>query len=70
MGVESSSNCFLEIAAEWNYAKNGSILPSMVHFGTKQKYWWKCEKGYEWEAPVVGRTKYGRGCPYCKGSKM
>ena len=59
-----------DIAKEWNYEKNGSITPSMVHFGTYQKYWWKCKEGHEWKASVRSRTKYGRGCPYCKGTKV
>ncbi len=57
-----------DLAEEWDHEKNGSINPSMVHFGTMQKYWWKCKESHEWQASVNSRTKYGRGCPFCKGT--
>lgn len=66
---KSLANRYPDIAKEWDYERNKSITPSMVHFGTRQKYWWKCEKGHEWEMSVSSRTHYGRGCPYCSGRK-
>ena len=67
---QSLANRFPAIADEWNYERNGSILPSMVHFGTMQKYWWRCKEGHEWKTSVNSRTQYGRGCPYCKGTRV
>lgn len=54
-----------ELAAEWNYEKNGNLLPSGVTAKSNKKVWWKCGKcGYEWEAAVSNRS-VGRGCSSC-----
>ncbi len=67
---QSLLNKYPKIAEEWNYNKNGAILPSMVHFGSNQKYWWQCKEGHEWQQTVAKRTKYGKNCPYCSGTKL
>lgn len=59
-----------QVAAEWNYRKNGSLLPSEIGAGTHLKVWWKCIKGHEWEARVDSRTGGGNSCPYCSGQKV
>lgn len=53
-----------KLALEWNYEKNGSLLPSMVTQGSHKKVWWKCNNGHEWESSIHNRSK-GRGCPEC-----
>ena len=53
-----------EIAKEWNYEKNGQLLPTQITAGSNKKVWWKCNKGHEWRAMVASRQK-GTGCPYC-----
>ena len=55
-----------DIAKEWNYEKNGSLVPDCVLAGSNKKVWWKCFKGHEWEAIISNRTK-GHGCPFCAG---
>lgn len=62
-----------EIAKEWNYERNGSLLPSQVSFGSNKKVWWKCSKGHEWQAVISSRTtRNGNGCkcPYCANQKV
>lgn len=56
-----------ELACEWNYDKN-TLMPHEVGTGTNKKYWWKCEKGHEWEASVSNRHRLKVGCPYCSQS--
>ena len=58
------------VAKEWNYEKNGDILPTMVGRGSAKKVWWRCEKGHEWQALVYARTKGNTGCPYCCNQKI
>jgi len=53
-----------EVAAEWNYEKNGDLTPDQVKYSANIKVWWKCVNGHEWEAYVFNRSK-GHGCPYC-----
>ncbi len=51
---------------EWNWNKNINWQPENLTIGSKEKVWWKCEKGHEWQASVSNRTR-GTGCPYCSG---
>ena len=54
-----------EVAREWNYAKNGQVLPEMFANSSSQKVWWTCSKcGFEWQATIGNRTS-GHGCPRC-----
>ena len=55
-----------ELAREWNYAKNGALLPENIAESSGKKVWWKCSKGHEWQANLSHR-KRGTGCPYCAG---
>lgn len=58
-----------DLMTQWNYEKNTDIVPTEISPGSNYKVWWRCEKGHEWKAAVVGRTVNGVGCPYCKGKK-
>lgn len=61
-----------EIAKEWDYDKNGTVLPSDVLVGSYSKYWWKCDNGHEWNATVKSRYQDNKyfGCPYCSGHRV
>jgi len=59
-----------EIAAEWNYAKNGELIPEIFVGNTNKKVWWKCKKGHEWQAGIIHRTSRNDGCPYCGNRKV
>jgi hypothetical protein len=48
--------------------KNSELKPEGFMPNSGQKVWWKCSKGYEWQATIVNRNR-GRGCPYCSGRK-
>jgi hypothetical protein len=53
-----------EIAAEWDYEKNGDLHPEDVAPYSEKMVWWKCAKGHEWQAKVENRMT-GRGCRIC-----
>lgn len=58
---------FPQVAAEWNYEKNGSLLPSEVSRYSTKKVWWRCsECNFEWIAQIANRTHNKSGCPNCK----
>jgi glutaredoxin len=61
-----------DTAAEWNFEKNGDLLPSQIFPGSDKKVWWKCHVcGHEWQAKAKNRTGQNKtGCPYCKKIKM
>lgn len=64
------------ISSQWNYEKNGSLLPENVLVSSSKKVWWICEKGHEWETTISSRTKIlprhhkFLGCPYCANKKV
>jgi hypothetical protein len=57
-----------DVAADWHPRRNGSVTPRDVTAGTLHKAWWRCNKGHNWQAPVVKRVASGTGCPKCAGS--
>lgn len=58
-----------ELAAEWDYEKNGEILPDSVVAYYSKKVWWKCNKcENSWQASPNARAK--SGCPYCANKKI
>jgi len=60
-----------EIAAEWDWERNGELTPSTVMPGSRTKVHWKCKAyGHEWEALPFGRINRSGGCPVCSGRKV
>ena len=66
MGYNDLQTINLILANEWNYEKNGELMPSDVTPNSSKIVWWKCSKGHEWQATIANRNK-GNGCPYCSG---
>ena len=70
---------FPEISKEWHPTKNKKN-PEDVYAGTKQKAWFICPKGHEYEASLVSRTTLRKsrsgtplkkiGCVFCSGKKI
>jgi len=58
-----------ELAAQWDFSKNGNLTPQDVVAGTKQLAWWACDRGHSWKASIASRSK-GIGCPVCNGKKI
>ena len=60
---ESFGDLFPEVAKQWHPTKNGLLTPFDFTPGSRQKVWWKCERGddHEWEAVIIKRKK-----PFCK----
>ena len=57
-----------KLLEEWKYEKNNKegTFPYNVFQGTHKKVWWKCNKGHEWLASVVNKSR--RGCPVCSNN--
>ena len=68
VGYNDFASCYPEVAKSWDYLKNGNIKPSSIGCGSDKKYWWKCEKGHEWQASPQNRKT--TGCPICDGKKV
>ena len=68
-GVNDLATLHPNLIDEWNYERNGDLLPSNISCGSGKKVWWKCEKGHEWQARVSHRCN-GIGCPICAGHQV
>lgn len=55
---------FPDLASQWHPERNPNSRAELVSPGSKQKVWWRCERGHEWQARISSRVA-GRGCPYC-----
>jgi hypothetical protein len=56
-----------DLAAQWNFGRNGSLLPSKVFSGSSAKVWWTCPNysDHEWQAAISSRKSHQFGCPIC-----
>jgi len=54
----------VDLAAEWSL-KNGRF----ESYSIRDKVWWRCEKGHEWDAQIGHRLYRGQGCPFCAGQR-
>lgn len=56
------------VAAQWDYEKNGDLQPEQFSIGSAKKFWWKCEHGHSWQAVLYSRKSCG--CPVCAGKTV
>ena len=54
-----------QIAAEWDYEKNGDLKPTQVIAHNDIKLWWICCNGHSYQS-TIKRRKRGLGCPICQ----
>ena len=62
----SIATLYPNIAKEWDYEKNGDLLPNMFSAGSQERVWWICKKGHHYPAVIASRVK-GTGCAKCLG---
>lgn len=67
LGFNDLATVNAELAAQWNFTRNGSLLPSNVFAGSSAKVWWTCRKhpDHEWQAAISSRKSHEFGCPIC-----
>ena len=58
-----------DIAVDWDYKKNGDIIPDNWTVGSGKKVWWKCKNGHERLTQIYERVK-SNGCPECRRKKV
>lgn len=66
VGVNDLATVRKDLVPQWNQEKN-EYPPEHYKACSKQKVWWICEKGHEWEAIIASRALNNNGCPYCSG---
>ena len=68
-GDNDLASAFPALAAQWHPTKNGGLRAQDVMPFSGRRVWWICEKGHEWQANVINRTRNKTRCPYCTGNK-
>jgi len=63
----SIANKYPSLLSEWDYEKNGDLLPEYVQCGSNLVVNWICPKNHKYKMMVSKRTLGGRGCMYCNG---
>ncbi len=59
-----------EIAAEWDFEKNGDLKPTSISKSYRERVFWKCAEGHRWQTTPYARTKKnGTNCPVCARKK-
>lgn len=64
----SLSARYPKVVSIWNYEKNG-VSPDDVYAQSNKKFWWKCDKGHEWET-TPNHIARGQRCPVCSNKKI
>ena len=68
-GVNDLATTHPALIKEWNYEKNGMLVPEMFKEKSNKKVWWVCSKcEHEWQAFISNRAK-GVGCPKCSSKR-
>lgn len=73
IGINDLGSQRPDLTKEWNYDKNGNLLPTDVAVSSKQSVWWKCSVcDCEWQSAVYCRSNYSglAGCPVCRRKKL
>lgn len=70
VGINDLATVNPDVAAAWDYEKNGEFMPDMFTSASGMKVWWKDERGHEWLASIANRTKNKTGCPFCANKKV
>lgn len=68
-GFNDIKTVFPDVAAEWDYEKNGRLRPEMYTRLAKDLVSWKCKEGHEWQDSIARRCN-GMTCPYCSNRKV
>jgi DNA-directed RNA polymerase subunit RPC12/RpoP len=60
-----------KIAGEWDYDKNGDVVPGNVTSGSNVKFWWKCNRcGHSWKTTPNHRYGRNQDCLVCAGQEV
>lgn len=69
-GFNDLATAYPELAAEWDFERNGDLRPTDVITSSNKRVWWKYKEGHEWSGLIANRARKGKadpGCPYCSG---
>ena len=74
-GVDTQSKslavCRPDLAAEWDYERNGNLTPNDISKSSSKRVWWVCPNGHHYQSTVYNRgSTHNTSCPICSGRKV
>ena len=70
-GFNTLADTHPDVAAEWDYERNGNLRPEHLLAGSPARVWWRCANGHSFPQVVAARTGEERdGCVYCSNKKV
>lgn len=69
-GVDDLETLFPEVAKDWDYERNGGILPSQIKPYSNKKYYWYCSTCGKSYPAYPGAKIKGCSCRDCIGAKI
>lgn len=64
-GYNDLQTIYPELAKEWHPTKNKEAKPSDIFANSREKYWWRCPLGHEYQATPRDRGVGRTNCPIC-----
>ncbi|BDV32254.1 zinc-ribbon domain-containing protein [Microbacterium terricola] len=59
------------LLAQWDYERNGDLLPTMVAISSSIKVHWLCRReGHPFSATPSNRSNNDQGCPFCQNRSI
>ena len=69
-GDNDLQTLYPDVAAEWDYKKNGDLKPTTISAHNMRKVWWICPNGHSYDMEVANKVKDGIGCPICSNRRL
>ena len=69
-GVNDLQTLYPDVASEWCYELNGTLIPENVMAHSGKRVFWRCKLGHVWDTTIHHRTSHNSGCPYCANRKV
>ena len=65
---ESLLTTYPELSKQWDYERNGYLIPEEISPSYAGKVWWICpnNKNHHWKSSVAYRIKHDSSCPHCR----
>jgi len=69
-GINDFATRYPTLAKQWHPTNNGNLMASEILASYRDKVWWLCAKGHEWEVSPLSRVSGSSrgsvsGCPLC-----
>lgn len=69
-GVNDFPTLFPLVVEEWNSVLNSPVLPTEIGPGSDKVFWWTCQLGHDYQAPVKSKCGKGMKCPICSNKRV